>query len=394
MSSAPTPLEQPVRTDTSRRPLSIGLPASSARYESRFPITPEGAALLAARGFEVRMEAGAAEAIHFSDDDYRRQGVAIAGRAEAFAADIVLYLPAVEPADVRLMRPGTVLLSLFHLHSRTPEGVRALLRRHIIAIALDMVADEAGNRPFDDILREVDGRAAMAVASSLLADAVYGKGILLGGVAGVVPCEVTVLGSGIAARAAARSAIGLGAVVRMFDNDVYRLRSAVHELGQGNVIGSSLHPRVLAGALRSADVVVAADMRYPLEIGIDMVSEMKRGVIAFDLSSRGESCVFPSLRCIDLGAARTADVAPGAQVRACFVNAGSAVPRTAAMALSTTLLTLFDDILVCDGVTNALRFNRGLRDAVFTFLGKAVNPEIARLAGTRSIDITIFLQFS
>lgn len=394
MSPAPTPLEQPVRTDTARRRLTLGIPAAHASYECRFPLTPEGASMLVERGVEVRLERGAASTIHFSDDDYRRHGVRIVERREAFAADIVLHLPAIEPADAAMLRQGGVLLTLFHKKAQTADGVRALLQRHTIAIALDLVADEAGNLPFADILHEVDGRAAMAIASSLLADALHGKGILLGGVAGVVPCEVTILGSDIAACSAARSAIGLGAIVRMFDNDVYRLREALRELGQGNVIGSSLHPRVLAGALRSADVVIACDHRYPLEIGIDMVSEMKRGVIAFDLASEGTRCVFPTLQCIDLGSARAADVAPGAQVRSCYVNAGSAVPRTAAMALSTTLLTMFDDILVADGVTNALRFNAGLRGAVYTFLGKAVNADIARLAACRPMDITIFLQFS
>ncbi len=350
--------------------------------------------MLAARGFDLLMEAGAATTIHFPDESYRREGVRIVDRRESFAADIVLHLPALTESDVHMLRPGAVLLTLFHLREQSPDGLRALLRRHIISIALDLVADDDGHRPFDDILHEIDGRAALTVASSLLADPQHGKGILLGGVAGVVPCEVTVIGSGIAARAAARSALGLGATVRMFDNDVYRLRTALQELGHGNVVGSSLHPRVLAAALRTADVVVATPTRYPLETGSDMVAGMKRGVIVFDLSSHGRSCMFPTLRCIDLGSSRAADAAPGAQVRACYVNAGAAVPRTAAMALSTTLLTLFDDILVCDGVTNALRFNKGLREAVYTFLGKAVNPDIARIAGCRALDITIFLQFS
>lgn len=392
--SAPTPLEQPAPVKTGRRHIALGLPAASAADERRFPLTPEGCAQLIERGFDINMEAGAARVIHFSDEDYSRHGVRITDRAGAMNADIVMHLPAISASDARLLRQGTVLMTLLHLHSQDAAAIRVLLQRHIIAIALDMVRDDAGHCPIDDILGEVDGRASMAVAAALLADSLHGKGILLGGVAGVVPCEVTVIGSGIAARAAARSALGLGASVRVFDDDVYRLRDALRELGPGAVTGSALHPRVLAGALRSADVVVSTPLKRPLEIGTDMVAEMKRGVIAFDLSGKGEPGVFPTLRCIDLAAARAADVAPGAQVRACFVNAGSAVPRTAAMALSTTLLTLFDDILVCDGVTNALRLNGGLRGAVYTFLGKAVNPEIARLGGVRGMDINIFLQFS
>lgn len=388
------PQEQPVEVLTTRRKVTIGLPAAASPAERRFPITPEGAAQLCERGFELKMEEGASASIHFSDESYRRGGVKIVKRKEALGCDIVIHLPAISPADASCLKPGAVLLSLLHAEHQTPMAVRTLLQRHIISIALDLVEDKGGNRPFADILSEVDGRAAMAIASSLLADPVCGKGILLGGVAGIVPCEVTIIGAGIAARAAARSAIGLGATVRMFDNDVYRLRDALHEIGQQSVIGSSLHPRVFANALRSADVVIATETRRPYEISVTAVDEMKRGVIAFDLAHSGALSVFPTLRCVDLAMASAADCNPASQVRTCYVHAGSAVPRTAAMALSTTLLTFFDDITVCDGLPNALKFNKGLSQAAYTFMGKIVNPEIATLMGQRTIDISLFLQFS
>lgn len=386
--------EQPLEVSTVKRKVSIGLPAPASEREHRFPLTPEGAAMLCERGFDVRIESGAASGIHFADDTYRAAGVRVVDRREALAADIVLHLPAIGRRDAEMLRHGAVLLTLLHPDHQDPTALRTLLRRHIIAIALDLVADDAGHLPFADILSEVDGRAAMAIASSLLADAVHGKGILLGGIAGVVPCEVTIIGSDIAARAAARSALGLGATVRMFDNDVYRLREAMRELGEQRVIGSALHPRVFASALRSADVIIATPTRHPLEIGIDIVGELKRGVIAFDLQGSTTSRLFPSLRCVDLACASAAECSPADRVRTCYVNAGSAVPRTAAMALSTTLLTLFDDIIVCDGLSNALRFNKGLSRAAFTFLGKVVNPDIARLLSLPSLDINLFLQFS
>ena len=388
------PQEQPVDVLTAKRKVTIGLPAASSATERRFPLTPEGAAMLCERGFDVKMEERASTVIHFSDDAYRRGGVKIVNRREALGCDIVIHLPAMSPADASLLKPGAVLLSLLHAEHQTPQAMRCLLQRHIISIALDLVEDRNQHRPFADILSEVDGRASMAIASSLLADPVYGKGILLGGVAGIVPCEVTVIGSGIAARAAARSALGLGATVRMFDNDVYRLREALHEIGEQSIIGSSLHPRVFANALRSADVVIATETRYPVNISVATIDEMKRGVIAFDLAHSGRESVFPSLRCVDLAMASADDCSPARQVRTCYVHAGSAVPRTAAMALSTTLLTFFDEITVCDGMTNALKFNKGLSRAAYTFMGKIVNQAIAKKMGQRTIDISLFLQFS
>ena len=165
MSSAPTPLEQPLAVDTGSRRLTIGLPAAAAPYESRFPLTPEGAAMLIERGMDIYMEAGAAAGIHFPDDTYTRHGVRIVTRREALGCDIVLHLPAVTPAEAAMLRPGAVLLTLLHPAEQTAGGIAALTRRHIIAIALDLIADADGHRPIADLLSEVDGRAAMAVAS-------------------------------------------------------------------------------------------------------------------------------------------------------------------------------------------------------------------------------------
>lgn len=396
MSHVPTPQEQPVEQLTGRRHITIGLPAPAGDSERRFPLTPEGAAILAERGFQVMMERGAAECIHFSDMAFRNAGAHIVERAQALGCDMVFYLPAISNDDAAMLRPGAVLMSLLHCHNRSAASINTLLKRHIITIALDLICDERENHPFADILSEIDGRAAMALASALLADPLHGKGILLGGIAGIVPCEVTIIGSDIAAIAAARSAIGLGATVRMFDNDAYSLREAVSRLSGvsgTSVISSSIHPKVFASALRSADIIIATPTRHPVKVGIDMIAEMKRGVIAFDLTGRPEAPVFPGLEQVDLAAASAVPGLPGA-LATCYINAGSAVPRTAAMALTTTLTTLLDDVLVCEGMTNALRFNLGLRKAALTFLGKAVNPEIARISGLRTVDINIFLQLS
>ena len=121
--------------------------------------------------------------IHFSDDNYRSGGVKIVDRREALACDIVLHLPAINRRDASMLKTGAVLLGLLHPQQQEPDALRTLLSRHVIAIALDLISDDAGHYPFADILSEVDGRAAMAMASSLLADPVHGKGILLGGVA-------------------------------------------------------------------------------------------------------------------------------------------------------------------------------------------------------------------
>lgn len=375
-----------------RRSVTIGLPKCSDPNELRFPLTPEGVKMLVDEGFSVRMQAEAAASIHYTDEQYTRCGAQIVGRTEALRCDIVVHLSPLTPSEVRSMKRGALLLCLLGNCSQPRDTLLALLHQNIVSIALDLIEDRRGNTPFADILSEIDGRAAIAIASSLLANAVNGKGILLGGIAGVVPCEVTVIGSGIAACSAARSAVGAGAIVRMFDNDIYSLRHAGRELGAG-VTGSTLHPRVLASALRTADVVVATDTTTPVRIDREMIAEMKRGVIVFDLVHSSERA-FPSLPVVDLASAAAFASVDKGSTRVAYINAGSAVPRTAAMALSNAFLTLFTDMITYDGITNALKLVTGLQRATFTFFGRAVNPMVARAAGVRHVDISIFLTIS
>lgn len=388
-----TPLEQPAETATARRRFTIGLPRSNSHAERRFPLTPEAVNILVERGFTVKMERGAADVIHYTDNRYSRCGAAIVDRAATLQCDIVIHLAPLSVSDVAMMRRGAMLLTLFHTPVKyTRPLVDSLMKRGIMAIALDLVVEEPrGHAPFADILSEIDGRASIAIASALLADATRGKGILLGGVAGIVPCEVMILGSGIAARAAARSAIGLGASVRMFDNDTYRLREAIERLGAG-VAGSAQHPHVIDNALRSADIVVATQTDTPVVIDSQRVELMKRGVITFDISD-SQGSTFPSMPTIDLAVARSCDNTLDGH-RVCYVNAGSAVPRTAAMALSNTLIDMLHDVMTCEGMNNALKLTPGLQGATLTFSGHAVNPEIARIAGCRPTDLALFLQLS
>lgn len=387
------PLEQPVPTMTARQRVTIGLPKSHHPSERRFPLTPEGVTILSDRGYEVKMEHGAAESIRYTDARYERCGATLTGRTEALACDIVVSISPLDAADIRGLRRGALLLTLLRPEHQTPQAIAELLRRHVIAIALDLVTDIDGNTPFADILSEIDGRAAMTVAASMLTDAESGKGILLGGVAGIVPCEVTVLGSGIAACAAARAASGAGATVRIFDNNVYSLRRAARQLGPW-AITSAMHPNVVGHALQSADVVIVTDMNDRTEpIGADRAAVMKSGVLVFDISAH-PGRIFPSLPavdCCDVNAALREMVAGR---RICYVNAGGVVPRTAAMAMTNCLTTMLADFACCDGAANALKLLPGLQRAAYTFLGKAVNPHIAGIAGVRAVDISIFLNLS
>lgn len=390
--TTPTPLEKEVATTSRRRTLSIGLPRCADPSERRFPITPEGAQLLTDQGFTLVMEERAGASIHYTDAQYARSGVVTATRADALACDIVLSMAPLEVPDLRRMRRGAMLMTLLGSGRLSKDAIAELLRRNIVTLALDLMEDSDGCTPFADILDEIDGRAAMARASSLLADPDHGKGILLGGVAGVVPCEVTVIGSGLAACSAARSAAGLGAIVRMLDYDVYRLRAACRDLGPA-VVGATLHPRALISALRTADVIVNTAVSPAIVFDADAVAAMKKGVVIFDLSTP-DGKAFPTLPHVDLASSSPVDIDAEKPSRVCYVNAGSLVPRTAAMALSDAFITMMRSIHSCEGLTNALKLLPGLQRAALTFMGRAVNADVAAAAGTRHVDINLYLTLS
>lgn len=387
----PTPMEQLSMVDTVRRNISIGLPACCDLDERRFPLTPEAVNRLIEMGFAVKMQSGAADVIHYEDNQYQSNGATIVERDEALKCDVVIHLAPLSSCEVRKMRRGAMLLSMLQNGSQPRDTIMALTDNHITAVAIDLVEDEQGNKPFADILAEIDGRAAISVASSLLADAQVGKGILLGGVAGVVPCEVTIIGSGIAACAAARSAVGLGATVRMFDDDVYRLRRAMRELGP-MVISSALHPNVLHNALRSADIVVATPMRTPYSLGRDEVSIMKRRAIVFDLKNEGSNA--PSIAMISYDLAQSYSSHNLGDNRMCFVNVGQTVPRTAAMALSNAIITLLCDMVRVEPRMISSHLQKGVQRGAYVYMGKVVNKSIANKLGMRYVDISLLSQLS
>jgi len=395
MSTTPTTQEQPVMTKTPQRVISLGLPANADHGQRRFALTPEAVRILTLRGIEVRLESGAGNAIHYDDERYASSGARIVTRPEALNCDMVMHLSPMNAADVRLMRRGALLLTLLHAYALSPHTVEALLERRIVSLALDLIADDNNHRPFADIISDIDGRAAVTLAAAALADAVNGKGILLGGIPGIVPCEVTVIGAGLAGRAATSTAIGMGATVRLFDDDSYRLRRAMTDFGPG-IIVSALHTSVLEKALRTADVVVVTDQGSSFYISPDMARGMKDGVLCYDVTTSPYS-PFPNMQCIDLAMTPSTlfnmDTARQ-HTRRFFTNPGAAVPRTTAMAVSNTFVMMLSQILTCDGVSNAIKLNTGIQRAVFTFSGHLTNAAIARRCSIKHIDISLLIQFS
>lgn len=374
-------LEQAVMTAAKERRIVVSLPCGMPAGERRFPLTPEGTAQLVERGITVKMQRGAGEPIHYSDAAYERAGTDLCDRAEALRGDIVVTVAPLRAAEVHVMRRGALLLTLFHSVADRPEYAKALQRAGVNVVAADLISYD-GHRIVADILHEIDGCASLSVASSLLADPVNGKGILLGGVTGLVPCEVTVIGSGMGAMAAAHNALGLGATVRMFDDDLYSLRSASRVLDH-RCIASAMHPKTFRSALRTADVVVVTPTEHPVKVHSDVVEEMKKRVLIFDLTNT-PGATFPSVNLIDAGSQ-----AGMPALRACYHNLGACVPRTAAMALSNALVANIESLT--RAAESLAQMPAAIRPALLFFWGKCVNATVGEAIGTRAIDINLMV---
>lgn len=375
-------LEQPLPIDTQERKPSIGLPCGMKFGERRFPITPEGAQQLTERKIVIKMESGAGAPIHYSDSDYLQAGVDICNREEVLTANIIISPAPLKTDEVKRMRRGTVLITLLHSVIDRPNYAKALQAACINVIAADLINNN-GQRLVADILHEIDGCASLIVAASMLADPVSGKGILLGGVAGVAPGEITIFGSGMGAIAAAHNALGLGATVHMFDNDLYSLRAASRVLNH-QPIASAPHPRVLRSALQAADAVIVTPMNGLPVIDGELTAAMKRRAIIFDLTNT-PGATFPSVPLIDLGSAN-----PGTTTgRACYHNVGCQVPRTAAMAISNAIVANIDALRAATGTLTELP--SPMRPALLFYWGKCVNAAAAEAIGTRALDINLLI---
>lgn len=387
----PTPQEQPQATASRQHYLTLGIPAPVR--DRRLPLTPEAAAIISEYGIEVRIQQGAGAFVNYSDERYAAAGARLTDRAEALDCDIVVSVEAPSADDAAHLRRGATLLTL-EPQVDNAAALKALLERRICAISMRRIQDAQTRHPFNDILGEIAGRAAITMAVARLAevdaDTTVGKGILIGGIAGIVPCEIVIIGSGIPARAAASAALGLGATVRLFDDDTYGLRTAMDACG-GRLICSAMQPHVLQNAIAMADVIILTPTAMPYIISAATMSAAKRGVLAYDISDF-DICPLATTDSVDLAATQIRHNLPHGAV--CFRNLSAAVPRTTAMALSNTLVSLLPDLVDTRGVNSITSLRSGIQRAAYTCMGYVTDADLARSMSRQYIDIALLGRLS
>ncbi|HBX20608.1 MAG TPA: alanine dehydrogenase, partial [Porphyromonadaceae bacterium] len=286
--------EMALKVEQQQVSLVIGIPCEDEATEKRLGLTPETVALLVEAGYRVLLETCAGAGIQYSDAYYAESGAEIVEtHQEVFQADLILKIASPTLEEVEMMRPRTTVFSFLQIHKLSSAILALMSEKRINALAYELLNDHTGMSPFVTAISEIEGASSITLAAELLSNAHGGKGILLGGIPGVSPTEVVIVGAGVAGTMAAKAALALGALVKVFDNDISKLRTIRHELGY-MVYTSTLQPNVLRNVFRSADVVIGS-MQYVnkthfYRISSDLVREMKNGSLIIDLRMAQGGC--------------------------------------------------------------------------------------------------------
>lgn len=372
--------------------LLIGIPCERVEGERRLALTPEAVDMLTGRGHRVLVEAGAGLGINYSDNHYAEAGAEIvATPAEVYQADIILKILPPLTAEVMMMKPRTTLFSTVQFNNFPHEAFELMMAKRITAIAYELLADDRQRCPVLNVISEIEGTASITIASELLSNTQGGKGILLGGIPGVSPTEVVIIGAGNAGTVATRAAMALGASVKVFDDDINKLRTIQQVLGQG-LFTSTFHPNVLQNAFRSADVVIGAmryiNTRHRYIIAEDMIRIMKRGALVIDLRVNQGGC-FETTCCLS-----PSDPAVFEQygvLHYCRQNISNRVARTTSMALSNIFVPMLFQLGEAGAVPGMVKSDPGFKNGVYMYCGKPVNNYVSNRFGLSSNNIDLYL---
>jgi len=288
------PQEEMLEVGKRHERLTIGIPRETSFQEKRVALVPEAVAMLVAHGHEVVVEHDAGKEASFQDRDYSEAGARIVyDTKEVFQSNIILKVAPPSYDEVQMMPGKQTLLSALQLTVQPVDSLKMMMAKKITAIAWDYVRDETGIFPVVRAMGEIAGNTSMLIAAEYLSNVNFGQGLMLGGISGVKPTEVVVLGAGTAGEFATRAALGLGASVKVFDNSIYKLRRLQNDLGQ-RLWTSTIQPSVLSEALLNADVVIGALRgelgRTPCVVTQEMVSSMKYGAVIVDISIDQGGC--------------------------------------------------------------------------------------------------------
>jgi alanine dehydrogenase len=385
------PQESMLEVKAQKNQLYIGIPKEVSFQENRIPLTPLSVALLVNNGHNVMLESNAGQAANFSDKDYSEQGALIVyDTQKIYEADIIIKIAPPTLGEIEMMKPGQILISALQISTLKPDCLQALLNKKITALCFEHLQDEGGSLTVVRAMSEIVGATSILIAAEYLSNVFEGKGLMLGGITGVPPTEIVILGAGTVGEYAARTAISLGAEVKVFDPSIYKLRRLQNNIG-ARVFTSVVQPIVLEKAITTCDVAIGAmraeDGRSPCIISETTVSKMKRDSVIIDVSIDQGGCfetseitnhTHPVFRKYDV-------------IHYCVPNIASRVARTATYALTNIFAPILLDIGEQGGLKNVIWQNAGVRNAVYIYQGHLTSKYIGERFSipTKDLDLLI-----
>ena len=371
------PQEEVLELKFENKKLTIGIPKEVSLQEKRIGLVPDAVNLLTQHNHNVIVQSGVGDFINFSDREYSECGATIVQTVqEVYQADIILKVSPPTFDEITLMKKNQTLISALQLKIQSPKFFKQLMNKKITAIAYDYIQDEDGIFPVVRSMSEIAGNASILIAGECLSNLNSGKGLLMGGVAGVSTTDIVILGAGTVGEFAARSAMGLGASVKIFDNSLYKLRRVQDKL-HTRVDTNMINPKALEKAVRRADVLIGAirnrDGRTPCVISKEMVKLMKPGSVIVDVSIDRGGCVETS----EVTSHKKPTFIKHGVIHYCVPNIPSRVARTASFSLSNIFSSLLLEIGEYGGV-NKIIFNKpNIGQGAYIINGQLVNKGIS-----------------
>ena len=370
--------------------LFIGIPKETHLQEKRICLTPDAVAALTNQGHRIIIESGAGEGANYSDTDYSEAGAKISYDVEeAFGCSIILKVEPPSLKEIDYINPQSVLFSALQLKTQNKKYFEALAKKRVTALAFDFISDEHGIFPVVKSLSEIAGISSILVAAELMNNSNVGNGLLLGNIGGVAPPDVVILGAGTVGEFAARSALGLGAQVKVFDSSVTKLRRLQHNLGTP-VYTSTIQPKTLQKALMRCDVAIGAvrgRTRTPILVSDDMVQIMKDGAIIVDVSIDSGGCFETS----EITTHSNPTFIKHGVIHYGVPNIPSRYSRTASLSISNIFTPYLLEIGDEGGIENAARFDKSLQRGMYFYHGILTNRAVADWFNLPYNDINLLI---
>lgn len=384
------PQEETLEIAKHRSELFIGIPKETSHQERRICLTPDAVNSLTSQGHRVMVESGAGESSSYSDKEYSDAGAEVTQDPKrVLSCPMILKVEPASLSEIEMMNQNAIIISAIQIKTQKKDYFEALAKKKITALAFEYIKDEDGTYPAVKSLSEIAGTASILIASELMIANQFGKGLLFGNITGVPPTDVVILGAGTVGEFAAKTAIGLGANVKVFDNSITKLRRLQNNLNQ-RIFTSTIQPKSLLKALRRCDVAIGAMRgieRCPIVVTETMVEHMKKGAVIVDVSIDTGGCFETS----EVTTHEKPTFIKNNVVHYCVPNIPSRYSKTASLSISNIITPYLMQIAEDGGIESAIRCNKGLKNGVYMYHGILTNKAIGDWFGLSDNDINLIV---